>query len=226
MTASRSLSSSSPAAGKAEVLIDGTPSGEIDLDGAAGRARDAAMSTPTTRRARLPRNRGARAERRAGDGDGRRRRSRRRRRLLPQSRLPRRDGAIAAEARGGKSRRRSASAWRPTSIVLAFGTNEGFNDNLDIADYTAQYEQIVRRVAWTLRPRAAHRHDRAARRGAADGGCHARRRPGLRARRRVIAADAGGGHAASRRRPSSALVREAQRKLAEASRPISGIGPR
>jgi len=34
----------------------------------------------------------------------------------------------------------------PDFVVLAFGTNEGFNDNLDIANYTAQYEQIVRRL--------------------------------------------------------------------------------
>ena len=39
----------------------------------------------------------------------------------------------------------------PDVIVLAFGTNEGFNDDLDIAAYTAQYEQIVRRLQ-ALRP--------------------------------------------------------------------------
>ena len=31
-------------------------------------------------------------------------------------------------------------------IVLAFGTNEGFNDNLDVNAYISQYEQIVRRL--------------------------------------------------------------------------------
>jgi lysophospholipase L1-like esterase len=39
----------------------------------------------------------------------------------------------------------------PDVIVLAFGTNEGFNDALDIPTYTAQYEQIVRRLQ-ALRP--------------------------------------------------------------------------
>ena len=34
----------------------------------------------------------------------------------------------------------------PDIVVLAFGTNEGFNDNLDIGVYTEQYEQIVRRL--------------------------------------------------------------------------------
>ena len=39
----------------------------------------------------------------------------------------------------------------PDVVVLAFGTNEGFNDNLDVATYIAQYEQIVRRLQ-SLRP--------------------------------------------------------------------------
>ncbi len=39
----------------------------------------------------------------------------------------------------------------PDIIVLAFGTNEGFNDALDVAAYSAQYEQIVRRLQ-ALRP--------------------------------------------------------------------------
>ena len=39
----------------------------------------------------------------------------------------------------------------PDMVVLAFGTNEGFNDNLDVATYIAQYEQIVRRLQ-SLRP--------------------------------------------------------------------------
>jgi hypothetical protein len=35
--------------------------------------------------------------------------------------------------------------------VLAFGTNEGFNDNLDVGAYISQYEQIVKRLL-ALRP--------------------------------------------------------------------------
>ncbi len=34
----------------------------------------------------------------------------------------------------------------PDVVVLAFGTNEGFNDNLDVNAYISQYEQIVRRL--------------------------------------------------------------------------------
>ena len=34
----------------------------------------------------------------------------------------------------------------PDIVVLAFGTNEGFNDALDVAAYGAQYEQIVRQL--------------------------------------------------------------------------------
>lgn len=40
---------------------------------------------------------------------------------------------------------------RPDVVVLAFGTNEGFNDNLDVGTYIQQYEQIVRRLQ-SLRP--------------------------------------------------------------------------
>ncbi len=39
----------------------------------------------------------------------------------------------------------------PDIVVLAFGTNEGFNDNLDVTVYISQYEQIVRRLQ-ALRP--------------------------------------------------------------------------
>jgi lysophospholipase L1-like esterase len=39
----------------------------------------------------------------------------------------------------------------PDVVVLAFGTNEGFNDNLDVGVYISQYEQIVRRLQ-SLRP--------------------------------------------------------------------------
>ena len=34
----------------------------------------------------------------------------------------------------------------PDVVVLAFGTNEGFNDNLDVAAYAQQYEQILHRL--------------------------------------------------------------------------------
>ena len=61
----------------------------------------------------------------------------------------------------------------PDIVVLAFGTNEGFNDNLDVSAYIAQYEQIVRRLQ-ALRPGVQGRDGRPAptRRGRS-GQCHA-----------------------------------------------------
>ena len=53
----------------------------------------------------------------------------------------------------------------PDVIVLAFGTNEGFNDALDVPAYAAQYEQIVKRLK-ALRPQARIVIDRPARRRA------------------------------------------------------------
>ena len=41
----------------------------------------------------------------------------------------------------------------PDIIVLAFGTNEGFNDALDIANYTSEYEQVLAKLK-LLRPDA------------------------------------------------------------------------
>ncbi len=39
----------------------------------------------------------------------------------------------------------------PDIVVLAFGTNEGFNDNLDVNAYISQYAEIVRRLQ-AIRP--------------------------------------------------------------------------
>jgi lysophospholipase L1-like esterase len=39
----------------------------------------------------------------------------------------------------------------PDVLVFAFGTNEGFNDNLDVGVYIAQYEQLIKRLE-ALRP--------------------------------------------------------------------------
>ena len=39
----------------------------------------------------------------------------------------------------------------PDIVVLAFGTNEGFNDALDIGSYSAEYEQVIARLK-SLRP--------------------------------------------------------------------------
>ena len=100
--------------------------------------------------------------------------------------------------------------------MLAFGTNEGFNDNLDVNAYISQYEQIVRRLQ-SLRPGLKIVHGRPGGRGAAGRPVPRRgRRPALhvgpdradRLRSRAAAI------AASPCRQSSIAVREAQRKLA------------
>jgi len=103
----------------------------------------------------------------------------------------------------------------PDVVVLAFGTNEGFNDNLDIGVYTQQYEQILRRLM-DIRPGL-----RVVIIGPPDaarpsGGCHAAG-VGQDCGQNVaqISADPGGGQCKFPVPPKLNLVREAQRKLAE-----------
>ena len=98
--------------------------------------------------------------------------------------------------------------------MLAFGTNEGFNDELDVAAYSAQYEQIVRRLQ-DIRPGLRIVIDRAARRGARQRRLPRRgRRAGLRPNHGASQRD-GGGQCRLPTPPKLAQVREAQRKLAE-----------
>jgi lysophospholipase L1-like esterase len=95
----------------------------------------------------------------------------------------------------------------PDVIVLAFGTNEGFNDALDVAAYTTQYEQIVKRLK-SLRPQA-----RIVIIGPPDGAriggvC----KPGAPGCATSVSADGGVCHLPTP--PKLAQVREAQRRLA------------
>jgi lysophospholipase L1-like esterase len=139
-----------PGGGRAEVLVDGEPGGEISLDGAAderatldvrapeaiGRGfHDIAVRTLTDAPVTVT---GVEVDR---DGDGV---------SYVNLGFP---GAtvqllqkLAAENLADELRRLA-----PDVVVLAFGTNEGFDDNLDVAAYAAQYEQIVRRLQ-ALRP--------------------------------------------------------------------------
>ena len=94
----------------------------------------------------------------------------------------------------------------PDVIVLAFGTNEGFNDALDVAAYTAQYEQIVRRLK-SLRPQA-----RVVIIGPPDGARAGNCRPGTHDCGAPASADSGGCRLPTP--PKLAQVREAQRRLA------------
>jgi lysophospholipase L1-like esterase len=105
---------------------------------------------------------------------------------------------------------------RPDVVVLAFGTNEGFNDNLDVGVYIQQYEQIVRRLQ-SLRPGLKIVIVGPADAARPSGQCHAE---GVGQR----CASAGGVQNASAEAsgncrfpvpPKLNLVREAQRKLAQ-----------
>ena len=215
-----------PGGGRAEVGVDGSPSGEINLDGAADERATLAFTANDAERPGLPPNLGQDGERRARRGHRGRRRPRRRWRLL--------SSASDSPARPCGCCRSSTTEniaddfrrMEPDIVVLAFGTNEGFNDNLDVGAYTAHYEQIVRRLM-DIRPGLRDRHRRAARCGAAG-----RRLPrrGRRAGVRRCAAcrsppTPAAANAAIRRRRSSTLVREAQRKLApKLGRRRSGTG--
>ena len=205
-----------PGGGKAEVLIDGTPTGSIDLDGTADERTTLALRAPTTGLATGFHEIAVRALSdapvtvtgvdvgREGDGVS----------FLSLG-FP---GAtvqllqhLATENLADDLRRMA-----PDFIVLAFGTNEGFNDNLDIANYVAQYEQIVRRLM-EVRPgvRVVMIGPPDAARPA--GLCHASGVGQECASPPVaqISAGPGGGQCRFPTPPKLGAVRDAQRKLAE-----------
>ena len=199
-----------PGGGKAEVLVDGAPGGEIDLDGAADQRAmldvDAAdhgahgfhdisvrsMSDAPVTVTGVEVNR-------QGDGIS-----------YVSLGFP---GATVQLLQKLKAANLADDLKRiaPDVIVLAFGTNEGFNDALD-----------VRRLHRAIRA------DRARAQGAAPAGAHrhywaARRRAGLPSLARAAAPrrPARGTDAAAAALPTPpklAMVREAQRKLADEAR--------
>jgi lysophospholipase L1-like esterase len=195
-----------PGGGKAEVLVDGAPGGEIDLDGAADQRAmldvDAddhgahgfhdisvrAMSDAPVTVTGVEVNR-------LGDGIS-----------YVSLGFP---GATVQLLQKLKAENLADDLKRidPDVIVLAFGTNEGFNDNLDVAAYTSQYEQIVRELK-ALRPQARIVIIGPPDGARANGGCHA----GAQGCPAPVSADAGGCRLPTP--PKLALVREAQRKLA------------
>ncbi len=139
-----------PGGGRAEVLVDGEPSGQIDLDGAADQ-RATLDVQPADTGARGFHDVAVRAlsdapvtvtgveVAREGDGVS-----------YISLGFP---GATVQLLQKLDTENIADDLRRlaPDIIVLAFGTNEGFNDALDIATYTAQYEQIVRKLQ-ALRP--------------------------------------------------------------------------
>ena len=137
-----------PNGGKAQVLLDGEPAGEVDLDGASGRevSLDARLKDGQSFRELQVRTltdapvtvSDVEVER-EGDGVS----------FLSIGYPGATVGAV--ERLDGDNLAEDVRRLAPDVVVLAFGTNEGFNDNLDLGAYIAQYEQLVRRLQ-ALRP--------------------------------------------------------------------------
>jgi lysophospholipase L1-like esterase len=137
-----------PNGGKAEVLLDGRSVGEVDLDGDANRevSFDARPSNGQGFRELQVRTLSEAPVivsdvevEREGDGVS-----------FLSIGYP---GATiqAVERLDNGNLAQDIRRLAPDVIVLAFGTNEGFNDNLDINTYISQYEQLIGRLR-ALRP--------------------------------------------------------------------------
>jgi lysophospholipase L1-like esterase len=202
-----------PGGGRAELLIDGKPSGQIDLNGtaeeramldlhAAGTEehgfREVVVRTLTDAPVTVT---GVEVGR---DGDG-------------VSYISLGFPGATVQLLQKLATENVADEFRrlaPDIVVLAFGTNEGFNDALDIAAYTAQYEQIVRNLRG-LRPGL-----RVVMVGPPDGarpvgGCHNSSVGRDCAQPPQPNAAEADGRCRFATPPKLAMVREAQRRLAE-----------
>jgi lysophospholipase L1-like esterase len=138
-----------PGGGRAEVLVDGEPGGQIDLNGAADERATLDLQASAngtggfhdiTVRALSDAPVTVTGVEVARDGDG-------------VSYISLGFPGATVQLLQKLATENLADDFRrlaPDIVVLAFGTNEGFNDALDIAAYTAQYEQIVARLkaAW------------------------------------------------------------------------------
>jgi lysophospholipase L1-like esterase len=139
-----------PGAGRAEVLVDGEPRGQIDLNGAADQRATLDIAAPANAAGGF-RDIAVRAlsdapitvtgVEVARDGDGV---------SYVNLGFP---GATVQLLQKLDTQNLADDLRRlaPDIVVLAFGTNEGFNDALDVNAYVAQYEQIVNKLK-TLRP--------------------------------------------------------------------------
>jgi lysophospholipase L1-like esterase len=139
-----------PGGGRAEVLVDGQPSGEIDLDGAADERATLDLQASETGvrgfhdvavRALSDAPVTVTGVEVAREGDG-----------VSYISLGFPGATVQVlQKLAAENFADDLQRLAPDIVVLAFGTNEGFNDALDVATYTAQYEQIVRRLQG-LRP--------------------------------------------------------------------------
>jgi lysophospholipase L1-like esterase len=204
----------SPGGGRAEIAVDGAPAGEVNLDGAADEQTTLAINAPGAGAAQgfhevkvktlndgpvtvtgvdVGRN---------GDGVS----------YLSLG-FP---GAtvqllqkLATENVAADFRRMA-----PDVVVLAFGTNEGFNDNLDVGIYSQQYEQILRRLM-SLRPGLRIVIIGPPDAARPNGACHAAGVGQDCGQSAQISAEPGSGLCKFPVPPKLNPVREAQRKLAD-----------
>lgn len=201
-----------PGGGHAQVLLDGAPSGEINLDGAPDERATLALKPP--------------------DGHGFREISVKSTSDAPVTvtgvQVGREGDGVSYMSLGfpgatvqllqklsNENMAEDIKHIAPDVVVLAFGTNEGFNDNLDIPSYIASYEQIVKRII-DARPglRVVIVGPPDAARPNGQGHC-AGVGQDCGAVNAQISAGEGGGQCRLPVPPKLNLVREAQRKLAQ-----------
>ena len=201
-----------PGGGHAQVLLDGAPSGEINLDGAPDERAILALKPSSSQGFReisvksttdAPVTVTGVKVGREGDGVS-----------YMSLGFP---GATVQllQKLSNENMAEDIKQLAPDIVVLAFGTNEGFNDNLDVTSYIASYEQIVRRLM-DIRPglRVVIVGPPDAARPNGQGHC-AGVGQDCGAANAQIAAGEGGGQCKYPVPPKLNLVREAQRKLAQ-----------
>ena len=204
-----------PGGGRAEVAVDGAPAGQIDLDGAADELTTLSVNAQGAGAAQGFHEITVKALSDGPvtvtgvdvgkDGDGVSYLS-----LGFPGATVQLLQKLAVENVAADFRRLS-----PDVIVLAFGTNEGFNDNLDVGIYTQQYEQILRRLL-DIRPGLKIVIIGPPDAARPNGVCHAAgvgQDCGQSAAQ--ISGDAGGGQCKFPVPPKLNPVRDAQRRLAE-----------
>jgi len=202
-----------PGGGHAEVLLDGASAGEVNLDGESGhvvpfaaRAKNSQGFHELIVKALDDASVGVTGVKLGRDGDGVSYLSIGYPGATVQLLQKLDNGNLADDFR----------ELKPDVVVLAFGTNEGFNDNLDVPTYIQQYEQIVRRLQ-ALRPGLKVVIVGPSDAARPSGGCHAEgvgqhcnSAPAFQ----TASAEAGSGNCKFPVPPKLNLVREAQRKLA------------
>jgi lysophospholipase L1-like esterase len=203
-----------PGGGHAEVLLDGAPAGEVSLDGESGhvvpfvaRLKNGQEFHELAIKALDDAGVGVTGVKLGRDGDGVSYLSIGYPGATVQLLQKLDNGNLAEDFR----------ELQPDVVVLAFGTNEGFNDNLDVGAYIQQYEQIVRRMQ-ALRPGLKIVIVGPADAARPSGQCHAEgvgQHCTSAGTVQTASADAGSGNCRFPVPPKLNLVREAQRKLAQ-----------